>query len=149
MGGLRSPPWHVGHRSDGAARRLVWPVYTRSATEEDRLQSIELANDVVDALADRQAADVLLLDVQEFAGFADYFVVATSGSDRQMRALVDAVDTAADAHTRHPRWEGRHEDGWLLADLGDVIVHLLSMEQRARYDLEGLWQRAQEVVHIQ
>ena len=92
---------------------------------------------------------MVLLDVHEFAGFADYFVVATSGSNRQMRALVEAVDTAADAHTTHPRWEGRHEDGWLLADLGDVIVHLLSMEDRARYDLEGLWQRAQEVVHIQ
>ena len=104
---------------------------------------------MVDALADRQAADVVLLDVQEYAGFADYFVIATPGSNRQMRALVEAVDTAADSYSTHPRWEGRHEDGWLLADLGDVIVHLLSMEQRARYDLEGLWQRAQEVVHIQ
>lgn len=104
---------------------------------------------MVDALADRQAADVVLLDVQEYSGFADYFVVATSGSDRQMRALVEAVDTAADGYDKHPRWEGKHDEGWLLADLGDVIVHLLSMEQRARYDLEGLWQRAQEVVHIQ
>ena len=104
---------------------------------------------MVDALADRQAADVVLLDVQEYAGFADYFVIASSGSDRQMRALVDAVDSAADGHERHPRWEGKSDEGWLLADLGDVIVHLLTMEERARYDLEGLWQRAQEVVHIQ
>ena len=71
--------------------------------------------------------------------------VATARCARSSRPW----DTAADAHTTHPRWEGRHEDGWLLADLGDVIVHLLSMEDRARYDLEGLWQRAQEVVHIQ
>ncbi|MCY4614827.1 MAG: ribosome silencing factor [Chloroflexi bacterium] len=132
--------------TEAAARRGG---YTRGATEEGRLQTIELANDVVDALADRQAADVVLLDVQEYSGFADYFVVATSGSDRQMRALVEAVDSAADAYDQHPRWEGKHDEGWLLADLGDVIVHLLSMEQRARYDLEGLWQRAQEVVHIQ
>lgn len=104
---------------------------------------------MVDALADRQAADVVLLDVSEYAGFADYFVIATSGSDRQMRALVQAVDDAADTHEAHPRWEGRHDEGWLLADLGDVIVHLLSVEERARYDLEGLWRRAQEVVHIQ
>ena len=104
---------------------------------------------MVDALADRQAADVVLLDVSELSGFADYFVIATSGSDRQMRALVQAVDDAADGHELHPRWEGRHGEGWMLADLGDVIVHLLTMEERARYDLEGLWQRAQEVVHIQ
>ena len=124
------------------------PLYS-PCYEEDRLQDIDLANDVVDALADRQAADVVLLDVSEFGDFTDYFVIATSGSERQMRALVDAVDSAADGHAMHPRWEGRQGDGWLLADLGDVIVHLFSLEQRARYDIEALWQRAQEVVHIQ
>ena len=102
---------------------------------------------MVDALADRQAADVVLLDLGEYGGFADWFVIATSGSDRQMRALVEAVDAAAPG--RHPRWEGRTEDGWRLADLGDVVVHLFTIEQRARYDLEGLWRRAREVVHIQ
>lgn len=92
---------------------------------------------------------MVLLDVSDLAGFADYFVIATSGGERQMRALADAVDGSADTYGMHPRWEGRGEDGWLLADLGDVIVHLLSMEERARYDLDGLWQRALELVHIQ
>jgi ribosome-associated protein len=92
---------------------------------------------------------VVLLDLRDLGSFADYFVIATSSSERQMRALVEAVDSAADGHRTHPRWEGRNEDGWRLADLSDVIVHLFSIEQRARYDLDGLWQRAQEVVHIQ
>ena len=101
-------------------------------------------------LVDHQASDVVLLDLSSLSTFTDYFVIATSESERQMRALVQAVDEAADAHEGpHPRWEGRDEDGWRLADLGDTIVHLFSVEQRAYYNLEGLWQRAQEVVHIQ
>ena len=92
---------------------------------------------------------MVLLDLRSLDGFTDYFVIATSGGERQLRALVEAVDSAADAQRLHPRWEGRNEDGWRLADLGDVVVHLFTGEQRARYDLEGLWLRAQEVVHIQ
>ena len=92
----------------------------------------------------------MLLDLTSLATFTEFFVIATAESERQMRALVDAIDRAADAHPGiHPRWEGRSEDGWQLADLGDIVVHLFSVERRAYYDLEGLWQRAQEVVHIQ
>ena len=98
---------------------------------------------------DRQADDVVLLDLTAIGGFTDYFVIATSESERQMRALVDAVDSALDRHQRHPRWEGTSEDGWIAADIGDVVVHLFSIDQRAYYDLEGLWSRAQQVVHIQ
>ncbi len=99
---------------------------------------------------DHQAADVVLLDLSSLAAFTDYFVIATADSVRQLRALVQAVDEVADAESGpRPRWEGRDEDGWRLADIGDTVVHLFSVEMRAYYDLEGLWQRAQEVVHIQ
>ena len=92
----------------------------------------------------------MLLDLTSLATFTEFFVIATAESERQMRALVDAIDRTADAHPGiHPRWEGRSDDGWQLADLGDIVVHLFSVERRAYYDLEGLWQRAQEVVHIQ
>ena len=92
----------------------------------------------------------MLLDLSSLATFTDYFVIATAESERQMRALVRTVDEATDAESApQPRWEGRNEDGWRLADIGDTVVHLFSVEQRAYYDLEGLWQRAQEVVHIQ
>ena len=92
----------------------------------------------------------MLLDLSTLSTFADYFVIATSESERQMRALVQAVDEAADVQDGiHPRWEGRNEDGWRLADIGSIVVHLFSPEKRPYYNLEGLWQRAQEVVHIQ
>lgn len=117
--------------------------------EGDGLDGSTLAEEVIDALVERQAADVVLLDLRELGRFTDYFVIASSGSERQLRALIEAVDAAADPHGLHPRWEGRNEDGWRLTDLGGILVHLFTAEQRARYDLEGLWLRAREVVRIQ
>lgn len=118
--------------------------------EGSLLDGPELARAVVDALVDHQASDVVLLDLGSLTAFTDYFVVATAGSERQMRALIEAVDAVAGAHRGpRPRWEGRNEDGWRLADLGGAVVHVFSAEQRAYYDLEGLWRRAREVVHIQ
>lgn len=119
-----------------------------------RLDGLQLAREVVDALVDRQASDVVLLDLQGLSTFTDYFVIASADSERQLRALVEAVDEVSASHdgsrrSNRPRWEGRNEDGWRLADLGDTVVHIFAVEQRAYYNLEGLWRRAREVVHIQ
>ena len=126
----------------------------RGRGRDARLDGLQLARDVVDALVDRQASDVVLLDLAGLSTFTDYFVIASADSERQMRALADAVDEIAATHegarrANRPLWEGRNEDGWRLADLGDTVVHIFSVEQRAYYNLEGLWQRAREVVHIQ
>ena len=119
-----------------------------------RLDGLPLAREVVDALVDRQASDVVLLDLQGLSTFTDYFVIASADSERQLRALVEAVDDVSASHegsrrSNRSRWRAGNEDGWRLADLGDTVVHLFSVEQRAYYNLEGLWQRAREVVHIQ
>ena len=101
-------------------------------------------------LVDRQASDVVLLDLTQLSAFADYFVIATVDNVRQARALVDTLATAVRARGGHLESEGDPESGWVLVDAGDgVIIHLFSMESRARYNLEGLWSRAQEVVRIQ
>ncbi len=105
---------------------------------------------LVDVLVDRQAEDVVLLDLTSLAAFADYFVIATVDNIRQGRAVVDAVDAAVAADGGDAKAEGSGEDGWILIDGGGgVIVHLFSLEMRAYYNLEGLWSRAQEVVRIQ
>ncbi len=92
-----------------------------------------------------------MLDLSSLSAFTDYFVIATSDNERQLGALIDSVDRAAAELTPKPdvRHEGDTEGGWVLLDLGGVVVHLFSLEQRARYNLEGLWARAQEVVRIQ
>jgi ribosome-associated protein len=92
-----------------------------------------------------------MLDLTSLSAFTDYFVIATSDNERQLGALIDAVERAAAELDSKPvaRREGEPDSGWVLIDLGGVVVHLFSLEQRARYNLEGLWARAQEVVRIQ
>jgi ribosome-associated protein len=84
------------------------------------------------------------------ASFSDYFVIASAGSSRQMDAVLESIEEALeeDRPTLIGR-EGEPESGWVLLDYGDVIVHLFAPEERAYYDLEGLWQAATPVVRIQ
>jgi len=93
---------------------------------------------------------VLLLDIRGVASFADYFVIASGGAVRQIQAMMEAVDEAVSADGVEPMGrEGEAGSGWVLLDYGDVIVHLFAPEERAYYDLEGLWHAAVPVVRIQ
>jgi ribosome-associated protein len=98
-----------------------------------------------------QAEDILLLDIRNAASFADYFVVASAGSDRQIKAILDEIDQKIGKAERvHPMGrEGEAASGWVLLDYGDVIVHVFAPEERAFYDLESLWATAVPVVRIQ
>jgi len=83
---------------------------------------------------------------------ADYFVIATATSTRQLHGLVQALDEDLQLdHTRpRPRRsEGTADSGWILIDYGDVVVHLFDEEERAFYNLEGLWSRSVPVVRFQ
>jgi ribosome-associated protein len=93
---------------------------------------------------------VVLLDISKVAGFADYFVIASAVNVRQMRALLDALEEGLGSDDiKTLRSEGELDSGWILLDLGDVIVHLFSPEERAYYDIERLWSRGVEVVRMQ
>jgi ribosome-associated protein len=103
----------------------------------------ELARRIVDLLSERQAENITLLDISQVANFTDYFVIANAQNDRHMRALIDAFDTElAREGVKSLRTEGEPDSGWVLVDFGDVIAHLFTPEDRAFYNLEGLWQRA-------
>jgi ribosome-associated protein len=106
---------------------------------------------LVDALEDKKAENIVLLDVQGQAVFTDYFIICSGSSDRQLHALVEAVEeTARKKHRRKgPRVEGRPEGGWVLADFGSVIVHVFSADKRKHYRLEELWHEGKIVVRIQ
>ncbi len=93
---------------------------------------------------------MLLLDIRGVASFADYFVIASGSAVRQVQAMMQAVDETASADGIEPMGrEGEASSGWVLLDYGDVIVHLFAPEERAYYDLEGLWHAAVPVVRIQ
>jgi len=111
---------------------------------------IAYAEVLLDVLVDRQASDVVLLDLTRLTVFADFFVIATVDNFRQARAIVDALDAAASKLGHGANMEGEAEEGWILVEMGaGVFVHLFSLEARIYYDLEGLWHRAQEIVRVQ
>ncbi len=102
----------------------------------------ELSRRIVDVLSDRQAEDVVLLDISQVSSFADFFVIATAQNGRHMTALIDAFEKElASEGTKALRREGDSNSGWVLVDLGAVIVHLFTNEDRDYYNLEGLWTR--------
>lgn len=105
----------------------------------------------MDALTDKKGEDVVLLDIRGVSPFADYFVIGSGTSERQVRALVAGVQeaTKTEHHRRPSSVEGHAEAGWVLMDYGEVIVHLFSPDKRAYYNLEGLWREGKIVVRIQ
>ena len=124
---------------------------TTGAPEDLQLDDpAALARHIVDLLADRQAEDILLLDIRDVAAFADYFVIATAVNSRQMRALVEIVDNELRGEGVKPlHREGEADSGWVLVDYGAIILHIFSTDMRDYYALEELWQEATEVVRIQ
>jgi ribosome-associated protein len=114
------------------------------------LESVEKARRAVELVSDKQATDITMLDIRRVSGFADYFVLCTAGSERQMRAVYEAVDESlGDEGARLLRKEGTPDSGWVLLDFGDVIVHVFSPSQRDYYRLDALWKEAVPVVRIQ
>ena len=91
-----------------------------------------------------------MLDIRKVASFADYFVIASGQSVRQLQAIIDAVSQAASKDgVKTLGKEGEPESGWVLLDYGDVIVHIFAPDERAYYDLEGLWHAATPVLRMQ
>ncbi len=90
------------------------------------------------------------MEIRDLAVFADYFVICSGTSDRMLQALADAVhEHAHQAYGLSTRTEGRSQDGWMLVDLGDVIVHLFSPDRRNYYRLEELWSHGKILLRLQ
>jgi ribosome-associated protein len=105
-----------------------------------REEARERARRLAEAARERNAEDVVALEVGALTSFADAFVLATATSDRQARAVADAVtDAMAQAGQRPLGVEGYEEGRWILIDGGDVIVHVFVRDAREHYDLDRLW----------
>jgi ribosome-associated protein len=91
-----------------------------------------------------------VLDIHELADFAEFFVICSGTSDRMLRALAnDVIEHVREVFKIKGRIEGRPEDGWLLIDYGDLVVHLFSPDRRDYYRLEELWARGKVMLHLQ
>ncbi len=114
------------------------------------MEPARLARSIVDVLADRKASDILLLDIHRQSIIADYFVICTGNSDRQVRALADSVMESLDLlGVDALRVEGQRDGRWVVIDYGAVLVHIFSPLDRTFYQLEELWHESATVARLQ
>ncbi len=118
-------------------------------TSTETLSPTEIARLAVDLAAEKLATDIVMMDLRQLTAFADYFVVMTADSVRQIEALEEDMTAAmkAAAIPRHHR-EGTPVSGWVLLDFAGVIIHIFGPEERQFFGLERFWSRAPQVVRI-
>ena len=114
------------------------------------LKGIDIARRAVDIASDKQASNIVLLDVRDVCTFCDYFVICSGDSERQIRTIYDDIEQELKKAGQRPHHnEGTIDSGWLLLDYGDVIVHIFSAQEREFYRLDEFWQDARPIVRIQ
>lgn len=114
------------------------------------LEPVEIARRAAEIAADKQASDIVMLDIRQVCSFADYFVICSGDNLRQLQAILDDMDVALNKEGAPIiRQEGTLDSGWVLLDFGPVIVHLFSQAEREYYSLERLWRGGVEVLRFQ
>jgi ribosome-associated protein len=104
------------------------------------METIDIVKNAVEALRDKKAEDVTVIDIREVSSIADYFIIANGTNQNQLTAMQDAVDeTLYKAGLKVKQVEGNNHSTWILMDYQDIIVHLFSKEDRLFYDLERIW----------
>ena len=105
-------------------------------------RALELAMAAAQAAADKKAQDIVVIDVAEQLAITDAFVIASASNERQVVAIVDAVEEALvnlPEKAKPVRREGERQGRWVLLDYVDIVVHVQHTEERAFYALERLW----------
>lgn len=106
----------------------------------------ELTKIIVNALEDKKAEDVKIIDITKISVIADYFILASGNNRNQVQALADNVEEFCGKAGQHVRQiEGYDSANWILMDYSDVIVHIFSKEDRLFYDLERIWRDGESI----
>jgi ribosome-associated protein len=122
---------------------------TQSTQKVQDLSGLEIAQKCAFWALEKKAEGVLILDVSKLTSFADYFVICSAPSERQVQAIARNVDDEFRALGKKPLGlEGVDEGHWVLADYGDVIFHAFLDSARQYYDLEGFWADAPRIKPI-
>lgn len=118
---------------------------------KNTLEQLELARLVMDKISDIKGEDIVIIDISEVTTIADYFVICSATTDRQIGAIVDHVTTDIKKETqlRAIGVEGEPSSGWVLIDYGGVVVHVFTPQQREYYDLESYWKAGRTIVRMQ
>jgi len=114
------------------------------------IEGAEIARAAVDAAANKKADDIILLDIRDVTSMADYFVICSASTDRQLKAVVEGIEEELRHDGIRPvHVEGEQGSGWVLVDYGDVVCHVLKPAEREYYRLEDLWEGAKTLVRMQ
>ena len=93
-----------------------------------------------EALEDKKASDIKVIDIEQITTLADYFIIASGSNANQVQAMTDNVEEVLGKAGYEPRQiEGYRSANWILMDYGDIIVHVFCREDRLFYDLERIW----------
>lgn len=104
------------------------------------MNSKEMALFAAKTLDAKKGGDVMIIDIAEKSSFADYFVLVTAGSERQLNALVDEMEFVFEKEGIFVKSiEGKPSSGWMLMDYGDIIVNVLTEQMRDKYSIEKIW----------
>ena len=102
--------------------------------------------EAAEAAQEKKAAQIVVLDLQEVAGFTNYFLICSGGSSRQIQAISDEIERRLRHRGLRPEHvEGYNHGEWVLMDYLDFVVHIFSERARAFYDLERLWKTARRM----
>jgi ribosome-associated protein len=130
-------------RADGLPQRGA----KASANERAPL---ELARRIVELAEDKKAAEIVLLDLGGLTTMADYFVICSGGSERQLEAIASGIiSTLRDERIKPIGREGTSASHWILIDFGSVIVHVFTPPERDYYGLEKHWAEARTILRVQ
>ena len=104
------------------------------------METPDLKTICCNALDDLKAQNILVLDIREISGFADWFIIATASSSRNAKAISNKLIESLKLQEQHlVGIEGQDDSEWILVDCGDVIVNIMQQDTREFYDLESLW----------
>jgi ribosome-associated protein len=137
-------------RSDGMPRRASRASKSTVAEPPAERSSLDIARRIVELAEDKKAGDIVLLDLTDLTTLADYFVIASGGSERQLDAIADGIVSGMrDEKVRPFGREGTAASHWVLVDFGSVIVHVFTPPEREFYQLERHWSEAKTVLRVQ
>jgi ribosome-associated protein len=112
--------------------------------------ALALARRAVELASDKKASDIVLLEIRELTTLADYFVICSGASERQLGAIADGiVEGLREEGVRPIGREGSSDAHWVLIDFGSVIVHVMAAPEREFYELERLWADAPLLLRLQ
>lgn len=132
-----------GPSADGLPKRA-------SAPKPIERPPLDLARRIVELAEDKKAADIVLLDLGGLTTMADYFVICSGGSERQLEAIASGIiGGLRDERIKAVGREGTSASHWVLVDFGSVIVHIFTPPERDYYSLEKHWSEARTVLRVQ